>query len=295
MPKIDIDYSNTIIYKISCKDPSIKDVYVGHTTNFVQRKHSHKQNCVNEKSPSHKCKLYKVIRENGGWNNWIMEIIKFFNCKNQYEARIKEQECFVSLNATLNSIEPIPKPKNNNENKTSHKCDICNISCKNENLFNIHNQTKKHIGKITEKEHLESCEILKTLKGKGFCCEKCKYCSFNKKDYNRHLLTKKHKNNDTSPNLTDEKPPKNPVFVCKCGNEYKHRQSLFSHKKMCSFKPEETKLDTSLNNNVILDLLKQNQEFKGLIIEQNKQIDLLVNKFVAKEVIIDKEQNTKIN
>ena len=47
MPKVEIDYSNTIIYKISCKDIAIKEVYVGHTTNFVQRKHTHKQSCIN--------------------------------------------------------------------------------------------------------------------------------------------------------------------------------------------------------------------------------------------------------
>ena len=49
MPKIDIDYSNTIIYKIFCKDPEIKDIYIGHTTNFVQRKYAHKNNCSNDK------------------------------------------------------------------------------------------------------------------------------------------------------------------------------------------------------------------------------------------------------
>jgi len=34
MPKINIDYSNTLIYKITCKDLLINEVYVGHTTNF---------------------------------------------------------------------------------------------------------------------------------------------------------------------------------------------------------------------------------------------------------------------
>ena len=51
MPNVEIDYSTTIIYKITCKNPAITDVvYVGHTTNFVQRKHAHKQNCINNKS-----------------------------------------------------------------------------------------------------------------------------------------------------------------------------------------------------------------------------------------------------
>jgi hypothetical protein len=117
MPKTEIDYSNTIIYKITCKDPNITDVYVGHTTNFVQRKHSHKQGCINNKSHNYKCKVYETIRNNSGWDNWNMEIINFFNCKDHYEARKKEQEYFVLLHATLNSIEPMPKPKSTQEIK----------------------------------------------------------------------------------------------------------------------------------------------------------------------------------
>ena len=50
MPKVEIDYSNIIIYKITCNDPNITDAYVGHTTNFVQRKHCHKQECINKNS-----------------------------------------------------------------------------------------------------------------------------------------------------------------------------------------------------------------------------------------------------
>ena len=42
MPKNPADYSETIIYKLVCKDSSIKEIYIGHTTNFVQRKNSHK-------------------------------------------------------------------------------------------------------------------------------------------------------------------------------------------------------------------------------------------------------------
>ena len=122
MPKIIIDYSNTIIYKITCNDPTVTDVYVGHTTNFVQRKHAHKNSCCNEKSSNHNCKLYQVIRNKGGWNNWRMEIVTFHNCNDHYEARKKEQEYFELLNATLNSIEPMPKPKHKpyveKENKT---------------------------------------------------------------------------------------------------------------------------------------------------------------------------------
>jgi hypothetical protein len=40
-----------------------------------------------------------------------MEMIDFFACKDQTEAREREQEYFISLNANLNSVEPMPKPK----------------------------------------------------------------------------------------------------------------------------------------------------------------------------------------
>jgi len=36
-----------------------------------------------------------------------MSIVNFYNCKNQLEARQKEQEYFISLGATLNSVEPL--------------------------------------------------------------------------------------------------------------------------------------------------------------------------------------------
>ena len=139
MPKTEIDYSNTIIYKITCKDPIVTDVYVGHTTNFVQRKHAHKQSCINDKSSNYKCKLYEVIRKNGGWANWKMEIINFFECHDHYEARKKEQEYFILLNATLNSIEPMPKPKPKEiiikpeAIKETFFCEKCQYKCNKKN------------------------------------------------------------------------------------------------------------------------------------------------------------------
>ena len=50
MPKTPMDYSKTIIYKIVCNDLSIKECYVGHTTDMTKRKCSHKYSCNNMKS-----------------------------------------------------------------------------------------------------------------------------------------------------------------------------------------------------------------------------------------------------
>ena len=95
-------YSKTTIYKIICKDPNIKDVYVGHTTNFTNRKYTHMTYC-NKNMDN---KLYNCIRENGGWNNWDMVIIETCKFTNQKEARLKEQEYYELLQANLNSIPP---------------------------------------------------------------------------------------------------------------------------------------------------------------------------------------------
>jgi hypothetical protein len=40
MPRLPIDYSKSIIYKIVCKDLDVKDCYVGSTTNFTNRKNA---------------------------------------------------------------------------------------------------------------------------------------------------------------------------------------------------------------------------------------------------------------
>jgi predicted GIY-YIG superfamily endonuclease len=45
MPKEIIDYSKTVIYKIICKNLNINTIYVGSTSNFIQRKAKHKYSC----------------------------------------------------------------------------------------------------------------------------------------------------------------------------------------------------------------------------------------------------------
>jgi hypothetical protein len=208
MSKPDTDYSNTLIYKITCKDPTIKDVYVGHTTNFVQRKHAHKQACNNNKSPNYKCKLYETIRKTGGWANWHMEIVNFFNCKNHYEARLKEQEYFVSLNATLNSIEPLSKSKSeevipkkkmvkivkeicipttdtSEKKKTKYTCDCCNYTTIKSFQYKNHLLTPKHKNNENNNEN----QIKREYK---YTCEKCNYNTNNICNYNKHMFTPKH-------------------------------------------------------------------------------------------------------
>ena len=106
MPKIEIDYANTIIYKIVCNDLNITECYVGHTTNFVQRKNQHKTTCLNEKDKHYNYKLYKTIRENGGWLNYAMIELEKYPCNDVNEACAKEREYYEKLNSLLNTNKP---------------------------------------------------------------------------------------------------------------------------------------------------------------------------------------------
>ena len=155
----EIDYSNTIFYKIFCKDTSNTDLYIGHTTNFVQRKYAHKQGCI-----KNNCKLYNVIRENNGWDNWNMTIIAFHDCDGLHSAKKKEQEYFEQYKATLNSVEPCPARK------------IKIVKEKKERVIPGETNVGKTPTKIDK-----------------FYCETCCYNTNNKKDYNKHLSTSKHK------------------------------------------------------------------------------------------------------
>jgi|688.fasta_scaffold972036_1 hypothetical protein len=100
------NYSNTVIYKIICNDENIKDVYVGSTTNFKKRKLNHKSNCNNEKLAEHNYKVYKFIRNNGGWDNFSMIVVENFPCNNSLESHERERYYYDILNCTLNTVTP---------------------------------------------------------------------------------------------------------------------------------------------------------------------------------------------
>ena len=113
MPRKAIDYKSTHFYKIICKDTNITDCYVGHTTDFVNRKHSHKQACLNPNVRFHNLDLYKTIRENGSWDNWDMVLISTENIANALEARKREREYIEELKANLNMFKAYRKSGRN--------------------------------------------------------------------------------------------------------------------------------------------------------------------------------------
>ena len=105
MPRKAIDYSKTIIYKLIKNDDYNNDnIYVGSTTDFTRRKSTHKRTCCNEKCKGYYTKVYKIIRDNGGWSEWTMLEIEKYPCNDSNEARKREEYWRCELNARLNSV-----------------------------------------------------------------------------------------------------------------------------------------------------------------------------------------------
>ena len=74
--------------------------------------------------------------------------------------------------------------------------------------------------------------------GKKFHCKKCDYHCNDKKDFNKHLGTTKHRVDNK---WITKNPEKSVAHHCceHCGRKYKYRSGLSKHKKKCSEKMEE--------------------------------------------------------
>ena len=92
-------------------------------------------------------------------------------------------------------------------------------------------------------------------------CETCMFLTRNKKDYTRHLKSRKHLENH--PSEADTTTPTKIPSCAKCNKEFKSRTSVYSHITKCNAAPEaltpeqiqyilmENKILKELLNNVI--------------------------------------------
>ena len=168
MPKLSIDYSKAIIYKIVSNDLNIRDVYVGHTTNFIKRKAGHKTSCNNPNNKSYNLKLYQFIRANNGWDNFKMILVKTVDVENKREAEKIEREVYEELDANLNRNKPFLtdediKTYDREQNKKYYELNADKIK-----ECNINN--KKNKSKYDKKYYQENAsqkkEKMKTIKNK---------------------------------------------------------------------------------------------------------------------------------
>ena len=67
---------------------------------------------------------------------------------------------------------------------------------------------------------------------KNFYCGKCDFLSGNKKDYNRHILTRKHVMDNKDKERITEKPQHQCMM---CSKRYKYASGLSKHKRKCIY------------------------------------------------------------
>ena len=114
-----------------------------------------------------------------------------------------------------------------------------------------------------------------------FVCEKCDFKTNKRSNFDKHIATDKHKylhilTNTYTENAENVKT--RITFSCKCGKNYTHRQSLYTHRRGCQI----------FNNNIgVNEMPKQDEpsdtsceirELKGMIVTVMKENTALVQK-----------------
>ena len=81
-----------------------------------------------------------------------------------------------------------------------------------------------------------SSNIQQSKMSQTFECKTCDFVCSRKSQYNRHLSTRKHIENDKRVTSDHDLVPKSSnTFECECGNIYKYRQGLYKHRKTCCY------------------------------------------------------------
>ena len=119
---------------------------------------------------------------------------------------------------------------------------------------------------------------------KIFYCEGCLFKCRYHRDWDRHILSAKHKNWANGNNL-ELKAKKKQTFsncnekkhICNCGKEYNTQSGLWKHHQKCG---GTMKLDITNNGNVtgmLFELIKSNQELQKLMSDLCKNGNTVTN------------------
>ncbi len=99
-------------------------------------------------------------------------------------------------------------------------------------------------------------------KHKVFHCKKCHYSTSHSGMWNRHLKTKKHKDNSLDNDLSTKRTKRTKIWECECGKTYKYQSGLCKHQNKCTYinGSEENQIITKNDDtdmNTILTVMKE--------------------------------------
>jgi hypothetical protein len=151
-----------------------------------------------------------------------------------------------------------------------------------------------------EQNETKSCQKV----APKYFCESCHYNTTKKSSFDKHLLTRKH--------LDETKTKQNMLLICECNKVFNSRTTLWRHKKKCSENNSDEekkqlievcelanniyKSSNIISQDMIIEIIKQNQEFKDLLLEQNKTIiELSKNSNTTNNTNITNSNNKTFN
>jgi len=139
-----------------------------------------------------------------------------------------------------------------------------------------------------------------------YICNDCDFKCNKNSEWNRHISTRKHL---FRINLNEKNADEITLYKCKnCNKSYKAKNSLWYHEKKCNIdnimkEDENIKVedliinsDNTINANILMEIVKQTQEFKNLLIEQNNKInELSVQNAIIQNNITTNTTNNSFN
>ena len=158
------------IYKIHKEGDN--NCYVGSTVNLKNRIKYHKQCCCNEKGDKYNLPIYKYIRENGGWDKWIVAVLECVEDCDRYTLFELEQKWIDEIKPSLN-CRKAPTGLSREEYRKQYR---------KENIEHIKEHDKQRYQKNKE-------QIKEYRKEKHTCPCGGKYITAHRA---RHLKTKRH-------------------------------------------------------------------------------------------------------
>jgi len=177
------------IYRIECLDKEIKDIYIGSTGDLKERIANHKCCCNNINRPEYNYKLYKFIRNHGGWDNWRVDI-ELLTTGYDKEIRLEMEQNYIDC----------IKPQLNSKNAKTDRKEYTK-QYKVDNMEKIKEQNKQY-----ELDNKEKIRVKRSVKSK------CPDCGIEMLKYNisRHIRLNRCKGKETPSliNLGDICPPK---------------------------------------------------------------------------------------
>jgi hypothetical protein len=137
------------------------------------------------------------------------------------------------------------------------------------------------------KHKVKKCDDIK----ERFYCDVCEYKTSRKNNMDKHLKSKKHKEEIVRIMSSAVGKKGVEVFKCKCGNSYTHVSSLSRHKRTCGVSIEDE--NNKKMCDVVLNVVQKQSELIGNL--QHQVLELTKASITAATATLSHSNNTNAN